>query len=48
MPPINVPDRSDDSAEAFARQQEEIARQVREAKSRAAEAELQEILRKGR
>lgn len=45
---INIPDRSDDSAAEFARQQAEIARQVSEAKSRQMDKELAEILNKAK
>lgn len=45
---VNIPDRSDDSAAEFARQQADIARQVSEAKSRQMDKELAEMVNKGR
>jgi hypothetical protein len=41
---INVPDRNDDSAEEFVKQQAELAKQIHGAKEAALEAELQKIL----
>jgi hypothetical protein len=41
---VKIPPREDDSAEAFRRQQDAIAEQVRAAKAAAIEKELQKII----
>lgn len=40
---VNIPDRKNDTIAEFARQQEEIARQVSEAKSKQMDKELAEM-----
>jgi hypothetical protein len=44
---VKIPPREDDSAEAFRRQQDAIAEQVRAAKAAAIEKELQKIVDEG-
>lgn len=44
---MKTPPREDDSAEAFRRQQDAIAEQVRAAKAAAMEKELQKIIDEG-
>jgi hypothetical protein len=45
---VNIPDRKDDSAEAFAVQQEAIRKQVRESLDKAIQAELDKIVDEGK